>query len=325
MLETDRLTESAAPDSGVRPDEGGERTRAEVRRLAQEFEAVLITQMMRDMRRAMLDESSESSERSQFDALSGTIDAELGRWLSASGGFGLSGALIGALERVATPTQTAPGGVADPAAPIAPAAAVPLAGADVPGRVASTPIAPPAMTEGIDAPVITSEAPAQTGERVGEGLARAVSSARAPRERENLTQLTGMEAVKFSSGFGWRRDPFTGMAGFHSGVDIRMAYGLDVRAVDEGQVRFAGEQGGYGTMVAIVHGDGRETRYAHLAESLVQPGDIVQAGQVLGRSGSSGRATGPHLHFEVLRDGQRVDPLAAEIPGDVERTGNSPR
>ena len=90
-----------------------------------------------------------------------------------------------------------------------------------------------------------------------------------------------------------------------------MAYGLDVRSVDGGQVRFAGQHGAYGTMVAVTHADGRETRYAHLAESLVQPGDVVQAGQVLGRSGSSGRTTGPHLHFEVLMEGQRVNPLAS--------------
>jgi murein DD-endopeptidase MepM/ murein hydrolase activator NlpD len=308
MVETDALQGPAAQPGAVRPDEAAERTRAEVRRLAQEFEAVLITQMMRDMRRAMIDESSDHSE---FDALGGTIDAELGRSLSASGGFGLTAVLLGALERL-TGTPAAPAGTN------APASAAPVVAPDPAPKGPGTPAASPLTVDGTDAPVITSEAPLQTGEHVGEGLASAVSSARAPRGRENLTQLVGMEAVKFSSSFGWRQDPLTGLPGFHSGVDIRMAYGLDVRSVAEGQVRFAGAHGGYGTMVAVTHADGRETRYAHLAESLVQAGDIVQAGQVLGRSGSSGRATGPHLHFEVLLDGQRVDPLGASParPGD---------
>ena len=78
-----------------------------------------------------------------------------------------------------------------------------------------------------------------------------------------------------------------------------------------GTVVFSGPRGGYGHMVSIKHPDGRETRYAHLAEELVRVGDAVGAGQVLGRSGSSGRSTGPHVHFEVLVDGRPVDPVTS--------------
>ena len=87
-----------------------------------------------------------------------------------------------------------------------------------------------------------------------------------------------------------------------------MAYGEDVRAAAGGVVRFAGEQGGYGLMVVVDHGDGIETRYAHLSSADVRVGTAVEAGQTIARSGRSGRTTGPHLHFEVRRAGQPVSP-----------------
>lgn len=113
-----------------------------------------------------------------------------------------------------------------------------------------------------------------------------------------------------TSGFGWRRDPFTGEARFHRGVDLRAAYGEHVMAADPGRVVFSGTQGGYGTTVTIEHADGTQTRYAHLSATLVRPGDLVAAGQPVGQAGSSGRATGPHLHFERLdAEGRPMDPL----------------
>jgi murein DD-endopeptidase MepM/ murein hydrolase activator NlpD len=100
---------------------------------------------------------------------------------------------------------------------------------------------------------------------------------------------------------------------FHAGVDLRAAYGTEVPAAAAGEVTFAGDQTGYGTTVVVRHGDGFETRYAHLSSSEVQAGDQVQAGQSVGRVGNSGRSTGAHLHFEVRRNGQQVDP--AEVTG----------
>jgi murein DD-endopeptidase MepM/ murein hydrolase activator NlpD len=112
-----------------------------------------------------------------------------------------------------------------------------------------------------------------------------------------------------TSAFGWRRDPFNGAATFHRGIDIRAAYGQDIQAAGPGRVISAGTQHGYGETVVIEHAGGLRTRYAHLSASLVTPGQEVSAGQVVGRAGRSGRATGTHLHFEVTTAiGDRVDP-----------------
>jgi murein DD-endopeptidase MepM/ murein hydrolase activator NlpD len=115
-----------------------------------------------------------------------------------------------------------------------------------------------------------------------------------------------------TSGYGWRNDPFTGGRTFHQGVDIAMAYGVEVPAAEGGRVIAAGEQGRYGNTVVIEHPSGTQTRYAHLSEIAVQPGQAVAAGEVIGRAGKSGAATGPHLHFEVIVDSQRMDPLSRE-------------
>ena len=106
-------------------------------------------------------------------------------------------------------------------------------------------------------------------------------------------------------------DGTTGAAKFHQGIDVAQAYGQDVRAAAGGRVAFAGDQGSYGTTIVIEHPGGRQTRYAHLSATDVRPGDVVDPGQVIGKSGSSGRSTGPHLHFEVLDGGRPVDPAGA--------------
>jgi murein DD-endopeptidase MepM/ murein hydrolase activator NlpD len=116
---------------------------------------------------------------------------------------------------------------------------------------------------------------------------------------------------RVTSAFGYRRDPFHGQTKFHTGVDLRAAYGQQVPAVSGGRVAFAGEQGGYGLTVVVDHGDGLQTRYAHLSGIDVADGQTLAAGQVLGRVGQSGRATAPHLHFEVSQGGQPVDPEQA--------------
>jgi murein DD-endopeptidase MepM/ murein hydrolase activator NlpD len=112
-----------------------------------------------------------------------------------------------------------------------------------------------------------------------------------------------------SSGFGWRADPFTGETRFHRGIDVALAYGRDVRAAAPGRVVFSGEQGTYGNLVVIEHQSGQQTRYAHLSAMSVQAGDQVGGGSVIGQAGHSGRATGSHLHFEVVSNGQSLDPL----------------
>jgi len=118
-------------------------------------------------------------------------------------------------------------------------------------------------------------------------------------------------AARVSSPFGYRADPFTGATRFHAGVDIAAAYGREVPSAGAGQVVFSGAQGGYGNTVVVEHAGGLRTRYAHLSSIQVEVGARVDAGSVVGRVGSSGRSTGPHLHFEVLQDGQPVNPAVA--------------
>lgn len=112
-----------------------------------------------------------------------------------------------------------------------------------------------------------------------------------------------------SSRFGERSDPFTGRLAFHKGVDFAGREGNSVVAVASGVVTWAGDRYGYGQMVELNHGNGYVTRYAHNAENLVSVGATVKRGDVIARMGDTGRATGPNLHFEVLRDGRAVDPL----------------
>ncbi len=114
--------------------------------------------------------------------------------------------------------------------------------------------------------------------------------------------------VEFSSGFGVRSDPFLGRPAMHTGLDFRAATGDPVRATANGKVVTSGWQGGYGRMIEIDHGNGLSTRYGHLSEINVKVGDIVKIGQVIGAVGSTGRSTGPHLHYETRIEGDAVDP-----------------
>ena len=111
-----------------------------------------------------------------------------------------------------------------------------------------------------------------------------------------------------SSPFGYRPDPFLGRPALHPGVDLVQPYGSTVKATGAGRVVHAGPMGGYGNMVEIDHGNGLATRYGHMSEVLVDEGQEVEAGATLGRLGSTGRSTGPHLHYEVRVDGEPVDP-----------------
>ncbi len=111
-----------------------------------------------------------------------------------------------------------------------------------------------------------------------------------------------------SSYFGMRTDPFTGLREFHKGMDFAGKLGSEVVAVASGVVTWAGERYGYGRLVEINHGNGYVTRYGHGKELLVKVGDIVEKGQVIALMGSSGRSTGPHVHFEVHYKGKVVDP-----------------
>lgn len=130
---------------------------------------------------------------------------------------------------------------------------------------------------------------------------------------ERMNQLAATPNVMpvegwFSHGFGWRKDPFTGVREFHRGIDIVAPVNTSVQASADGVVARSGRSPDLGNVLEIAHGYGYLTRYAHLNELLVKRGDRVKRGDLIGRVGSTGRSTGPHLHYEVFRDGRRVNP-----------------
>ncbi len=112
-----------------------------------------------------------------------------------------------------------------------------------------------------------------------------------------------------TSRFGVRVDPFLGTPAMHTGIDFRAPTGFPARATADGTVTMAGYNGGYGNMVEVDHGNGVTTRYGHLSKIEVTVGQVVSKGAMLGRTGSTGRSTGPHLHYEVRVDGDAIDPM----------------
>ncbi|BAY24854.1 peptidase M23B [Calothrix sp. NIES-2100] len=146
-------------------------------------------------------------------------------------------------------------------------------------------------------------------QKIAEAQAKTNSSS-----KNIIIRGTGMLAypsdAPTSSPFGWRIHPILGYRRFHAGLDFAASYGSTIRAADSGTVIFAGWYGGYGKAVIIDHGDGITTLYGHTSELYVTEGQGVQRGQAIAAVGSSGLSTGPHLHFEVRRDGTPVDPAS---------------
>ncbi len=131
------------------------------------------------------------------------------------------------------------------------------------------------------------------------------------RRLASLVQPTGRPIKKgwISSYYGKRTDPISGKKAYHDGIDFAGKRGSEVVAVASGVVTWSGKRYGYGKMVEINHGNGLVTRYAHNQDNLVKVGEKVRKGQSIARMGSSGRSTGPHVHFEVLRNGRTVNPI----------------
>jgi murein DD-endopeptidase MepM/ murein hydrolase activator NlpD len=120
---------------------------------------------------------------------------------------------------------------------------------------------------------------------------------------------------RITSHFGYRRHPILGFARLHAGMDFGASWGSPIVAAADGQVVRAGWAGGYGRQVRIVHGSGLLTSYSHMSSIVAEPGTLVRAGQLIGYVGSSGLSTGPHLHYEVRRHGQPVNPLSVRFAG----------
>lgn len=141
-------------------------------------------------------------------------------------------------------------------------------------------------------------------ERLGLSLARMEAL---DRGLEGIPQYRPA-AHSMTSSFGVRRDPFDGSTAMHSGIDFRGPTGAPIYAAAKGRVSFVGQKSGYGNVVEIAHGNGLVTRYAHMSRFHARPGQAVDAGDVIGGIGSTGRSTGPHLHFEVRVNDRAVNP-----------------
>jgi murein DD-endopeptidase MepM/ murein hydrolase activator NlpD len=120
---------------------------------------------------------------------------------------------------------------------------------------------------------------------------------------------------RVTSRFGMRFHPILHSSRFHRGIDLKAIAGTPIKASADGRVVFAGWSGGYGRQVRIGHGDGLATSYSHMSRIAAAPGAFVRRGEVIGYVGSSGLSTGPHLHYEVFKNGHRVDPAAARSIG----------
>jgi murein DD-endopeptidase MepM/ murein hydrolase activator NlpD len=254
----DPTTHLTSPIAGDARADARTPDRLQVAALVQQFEGMLLTEMLRDLR---LGEEDDESFGLGGATMADTMRGEFGLALSKTGGFGLGEMLADAFARRQGARSV------DETTPVS---------MPVPGLATASASATPAVSAAVTAATAATDA--------------AVTSA-----------------------FGWRADPFTGQARFHAGTDLRAAYGSPVMALGDGTVTFAGERGGYGSTVVIDHGDGRETLLAHLSAIDVAVGDRVQAGQAVGRSGNSGRATGAHLHVEVRDAGRPVDPATADL------------
>ena len=171
-------------------------------------------------------------------------------------------------------------------------------------------IEPEMATTGVGGPFIPAQGETDSiideANAVADALARYQSARRALLVAPVRMPVAGIRTV--TSNFGNRTDPFLNRAAFHSGMDFRAGTGTPVLAAAAGTVTFAGANGGYGKMVEIDHGNGLATRYAHMSQVGVSVGQSITGGQQVGLSGSTGRSTGPHLHFEVRRNGSAIDP-----------------
>jgi murein DD-endopeptidase MepM/ murein hydrolase activator NlpD len=278
--------------------------REKLKRIAAEFESMLLVQVLKDMRRAGSWEEEGASDSLGAESLFETLDVELASHLARVKGLGLSKQLEDAFER------------AHPGLAPAVNSQLPTSNSQSGSLLATSGVPVTTNLEvgswklGVDLEAGGAAKDAPRAEKSNPLVAALRTAAEATvAVPQAVTQMVKPVAGAVTSAFGWRQDPFTRQMKFHQGVDLRAAYGQDVNSAAAGKVVFSGEQGGYGTTVIVEHADGMRTRYAHLSERLVKKGDQLAAGQPLGRAGHSGRAAGTHLHFEVMAaDGTRVHP-----------------
>lgn len=266
-----------------------------MRTAVREMESLFAYEMVKAMRSAS---GTSAAGGSGFggDVYGSLFDMELARLLSSRNGLGLQEMLLKGLGQSAYTKDSKENQNVTEEIDAAPSTA------------ASSAAAPSAIVPSIAAPsaiVPSTAAPAVSGPHTHDPL-ESVPAVTISDEGA----LPIREGGRVSSAFGYRKDPFTGEAKFHHGVDIAAAEGTEVYPAKGGEVTFSGYQKGYGNLVVVDHGDGIVTKYAHNRANRVATGDRVGADTVIAEVGSTGRSTGPHLHFEVQYEGQKVPPQA---------------
>lgn len=264
------------------------------RRAAMEFEALLLTQFTATLNPSSDDEDGDLFRSDATDMYRKMFSEQMASAMAKNGGIGLADVIMRQLG----------------------------------GKGEGLKAAAPGITRALDAArQVLSEA-SQAPEQDHAAAPRVKNSARplhvsaapaaahaAPMHNTERVVMQMPVAGRISSSFGARRDPINGHHRAHGGVDIAVPRGTPIEAAASGLVVFSGRQGGYGKTVVIEHADGRRTRYAHADKLMVKSGDTVDGGQMIATVGSTGRATGPHLHFEVTEHGERIDPLQAVANG----------
>ncbi len=267
----DRAPENRARSAAAPLRGGGEGVdRDKLKFAAQEMESFFMYQLLKVMR-TTIQKSDVFGDRKKEETYIGMMDMELSKKLTKAGGIGLTPMIMANLDSsLSSPTKFTPKeGAAGPKGPGFP------------------------LPRDRDRKTV----PAEESQRDG-----------VYREKE-FFWTRPLEEGNPSSRFGPRKDPLGGGMKFHSGVDLAAPKGYAVRAARPGEVTFAGRKGGYGNLVEILHPDDTVTRYAHASTLRVRKGDFVVSGQEIAQVGSTGRSTGPHLHFELSQEGRRVDPM----------------
>jgi peptidoglycan hydrolase FlgJ len=279
---------------------------AELKKACKEFESVLTYQMLKSMRNTV-DKCDLFSGGEGEEIYESLLDQELSQKITGSGSNSLAELLYRQLSRIDSTTRagyeadaktTAVSGITTEAPKEGHVSALEPGPASVKHETSSIHAAHNGNS-GSDGATLSatpvSDLPAQTG--TSDSTAKD-------------TQPDWPVKSILSSNYGYRRDPFTREIRFHSGIDIAAAEGSDVKAATSGKVVISRQMEGYGNIVAVDNGQGIVTIYAHNEKNLVKVGDQVDKGSLIAKVGSTGRSTGAHLHFEVRKDGKKIDPLA---------------
>ena len=322
-LEQVATVKHASADAASTP--ASEAERAAMRKVAAEFESMMLAQMTKSMNPSRDDEDADMFRSDANDMYRTMYSEQLARTLSEGGGVGLADTILAQIEgrRASLKTNAAePKGVERVFA-----AARDLRGesnvANAQPAAASAASSNKSVNEAF---VVSTAAEAEDNSwvKVREvHSSEAVDPSRLTRPRRVFAtpdaHAPHAEPValqmplqgRISSGFGLRRHPVHGKHSDHKGIDIAATRGTPIGAAAGGTVIFSGKQGAYGNTIVIRHADGRTTRYAHADRLMVERGDTVDAGQTIATVGSTGRSTGPHLHFEVTENDRRTNPLRA--------------